>query len=164
MKLFLLTKQLGESEHFETLIKFLNETSDDITFILDCGGGGMHHAHVLVDYINKEPERFTLIGSFIYSAAFTVMYDAKCKKKITRGAIGMFHYPYTKMEIAENDKSVYTQDVALRKNFKEGIKKNTYEWCKLFMTKKELIELEKTNEVFFTTKRLQAIFPGIEII
>jgi hypothetical protein len=158
MKYYVLSDHLSNPEKFAEMLSFIK-----INFIIDSGGGNMHHARVIADIVNSEKDRFVLTGISLYSAAFYLFKIAQCKKKLAFGCIGMFHYPYIRMEITSNDRPYYNQDVTHRLNDKETYKKHIREFVSEFMNEKELRQLEQ-DDVFFTYKRLKKIFPEAEVV
>jgi hypothetical protein len=164
MKYFLIKDHLS-SDKFHKILDFANDhTGETITWIISCGGGEMALASVFIDLVNSDKENHVIIGSYLYSAAFFIFYNAQCKKKLVSGTVGMFHYPYQKMETTENGKHYYDQDRAMTKNNEEFGRMNTYQWCVQFMTEEELTRFEIPEDVFFTFPRMQQIFPDVETI
>lgn len=161
MKHFLLHDQLGDG--FQTVLDVLDST-EPVTIILACGGGDMAYAEVVLNIINTNPDNFTLISAGSYSAAFYIFMNARCKKKIAKGTLGMFHFPYIKMELMTNGKVYYDQDRAHIKNNKDFMFSYYTSWCNSFMNKEEIEQLHKGDDVFFTHMRMLELFPDAEVI
>jgi len=107
------------------------------------------------------PIPFTLISAGVYSAAFYIFYFAKCKRKIIEGTLGMHHKEYVaNVAINSSYKAAYSNDHCQIKN----MKCIDDSWGKDFLKKKENKRYKRGFDLFFTFKRMQQIFPDIEVI
>jgi len=151
-------------ESFEKFLGFMNglEDDSDATIILNSGGGKSNLASVILDIINHNKDRVTLISCGIYSAAFYIFYNAKCKKKMTTESVGMIHRSVSEMRLASNCNPVYFEDINTIKNWKES--ESDLEFVSQFMSSKELKVFKKGDDVYFTFKRMKEIFTDVEII
>lgn len=162
MKYFFIDKELDE-ECFSKFIDFYNENqSEKINIILESNGGNSHLARIIIDIINSNSENFILTSLKIYSAAFTIFYSAKCKKRIVKNTIGCFHKAYlNNIDLDVSGKPVWLEHKCLIKNLEtrpaSPISLN-------FMTKEEKKKFNEGGDVYFTFKRMKEIFPDAEII
>lgn len=164
MKYFLLDTIM----HNETLSKFIAFTNEfpneDWTIVIDNGGGKESVCRTMLHMINSRKDRVTLIGSAIYSSAFELFADAQCKKYLVHGAMGMWHLAYSNVSMGVDGKPLYHEDIAIMKKHKETSRDKGIEIAKKYLTPEEMRSYKKGNDVYFTFKRLQEIFPDIEIL
>jgi len=161
MKYFQLEGTINE----ELVTRFMdfcnNNLSDDCTIVINSGGGKSTLAKVVLDIINSNADKITLISAGVYSAALYIFFFAKCKKKIVYGSLGMHHKEYLKdMYITSDGKPKYYDDICQVKNLKT-LRDN---FLFKFMSKKEKSIYAKSDDVYFTFKRMTEIFPNVEII
>lgn len=147
----------------DKFLEFINDNqSDELTIILNSIGGKRNLSLVMLDVININSERITLISCGVYSAAFFMFYNSNCKRKMTYGNVGMMHYASCELNIMSNGNPAYSEDVNTIKNWKEDI--NDLKFVEQFMNPKEIKSYKKGNDVYFTFKRMKEIFPDVEII
>jgi ATP-dependent protease ClpP protease subunit len=162
MKYFHFDGDISEKS-LDTFLQFVNENEhEQMSIILNSIGGKKNLTHVILDIINLNTEKVTLISCGCYSASFYLFYEAKCKKKMTEGSAGMMHYSSTNINTMSNGKPTYSEDENIVKNWKED--KSQEEFVKQFMTPIELKKYKRGNDVYFTFKRMKEIFPDVEII
>lgn len=162
MKYFHFDGDISEKS-LDTFLQFVNENEhEQMSIILNSIGGKKNLTHVILDIINLNADRTTLISCGCYSASFYLFYEAKCKKKMTEGNVGMMHYSSTNINTMSNGKPAYSEDENIVKNWKED--KSQEEFVKQFMTPVELKKYKRGNDVYFTFKRMKEIFPDVEII
>jgi len=138
-----------------------NNLQDDCTIVINSGGGKSTLAAVVLDMINSNADKITLISAGAYSAALYVFFFAKCKKKIIYGSIGMYHSQYLKdVYINEKGNPKYEDDICQVEN----LKSTTNRFLSKFMTKKEKSLYNNHKDVYFTFKRMKKIFPDAEIV
>jgi len=135
--------------------------SEKCTIVINSGGGMGCTSTMILNIINSNRKRFTLVSAGVYSAAFCIFYHAKCEKKIIYGSVGMHHKEYLKnIIIGMKGKVIYSDD----KNSIKNIKLIDDSFSHEFLTKKELKTYNKSYDVYFTFKRMTEIFPNAEII
>lgn len=161
MKYFHLNGIIDE-ELLDKFIQFSNENeSEDWTIVLNSGGGKQNLSQVILDIINNG-KQVTLISTGIYSSSFVIFYFAKCQKKLTVGSIGMIHLRSNSIKMQSHGKPEYTEDECVVSNWK--VTKEIDSFVEAFMTKAELKDFRRGNDVFFNFKRMKEIFPDAEII
>lgn len=157
--------QLEGSINGDLLTKFMDfcnsYPNDEWTIVINSPGGYTNVACIILDIINNYAEKITLISAYSSSAAFTLFYFAKCKRRMIYGSLGMHHNEYIKeVIITENGTPKYDIDKCHIKNMKAL----SHNYLSKVMTKKELKKYNNNNEVYFTFKRMKQIFPDVEII
>lgn len=161
MKYFQLEGIINE----ELLTKFMdfcnNYLHEDCTVVINSSGGKNNLATVILDIINSNTSKFTLVSAGCYSAAFYIFYSAKCKRKIIKGSIGMYHKSFAKdINVDSDSKPVYYEDKCLIDNFKDI--DNSF--ILNLLTPKEKKLFQKNDDVYFTFKRMTEIFPDVEVV
>jgi hypothetical protein len=162
MKYFHLNGIIDE-ELFDKFIQFINENeSERWTIVLNSGGGKQNLSQVILDVINIRKEYVTLISTGIYSSSFVIFYFAKCQKKMTIGSIGMIHLRSNDIRMQSHGKPEYTEGICVMSNWK--VSREVDSFVEAFLTKSELKEYRRGNDVYFNFKRMKEIFPDAEII
>lgn len=161
MKYFHLEGIINE-DLLNKFIDFWNENqSEECTIIINSGGGKSSLTFFILDVINKNHDKITLVSCGCFSAAFYLFYKARCKKILTYGTTGMYHLPYIKdVNLNIHNDPVYTSDKCDIKNMKSSDES----FIKEFMKKKEIKAFNRGDDVYFTFKRLRKIFPDIKVI
>lgn len=163
MKYFHFNGDINE-KLLDDFLQFINEYQiGELGIVLNSIGGKKNLTHVLLDIININSQRITLISCGCYSASFFLFYKAKCNKKMTEGNVGMMHYASTNINTMSNGKPTYSEDENTVSNWKESVK-DEVEFVEKFMTPSELRKYKRGNDVYFTFKRMKEIFPDVEII
>lgn len=149
-------------ELLEKFMDFYNHNqSDDITVVMNSGGGKEFVADIITDIINKDKKRFTIMAVVCYSSAFKLFYHVKCKRVFVNGCMGMMHKSYLSDVIVDSGgKYSYSKDRCAVKTMID----TAHEFSSQFMTPKELKKYNKGDDVFFTFKRMKEIFPDAKII
>lgn len=158
MRYFAITKVI-DKDFLPDFFDFINQDGP-LTILIESVGGSYSAARLIVNILNTNADRITLIGATCYSAAFQIFYTAKCKKWLIQGAMGMIHLPYTRVDIDTRKKPVFTEGEYILKN-DQFI---TAEYVKEFMTKSELRRYKSGKDVYFVFDRMREIFPEAEII
>lgn len=162
MKYFHLHGELN-NESLASFYNFLNQyETEDCTISIRSGGGMTCVAKSIINAINSRKETVTLICHEAYSGAFEIFYSSNCKKILAETCKGMYHLSAAKMWMIANKQPFEDEDKVIVKNWEESSCQS--EFVKKFMTKKELSEFKKGNDVYFTFKRMKEIFPDAEII
>lgn len=161
MKYFQLEGTINE----ELLTKFMdfcnNNLSEDCTIVINSGGGKCNISTVILNIINAHSDKITLVSAGVYSAAFYIFYFAKCKRKIVYGSLGMHHKDYINdISINPSGTPKFKEDVCQVENIKSIGDRFTNK----FLSKEEKEKYKKSEDVYFTFKRMTEIFPDIEII
>ena len=161
MKYFQLEGTIDESLVTRFMEFCNNNLSEECTIVINSCGGKSTLATVILDIINSNSEKITLISAGVYSAAFYIFFFAECKRKIIYGSLGMHQKEYLKnVYINEKGKPKYNDDVCQIENLKI-IKGN---FLSKIMTKKERLSYKNDDDVYFTFNRMKEIFPDVEII
>jgi len=162
MKYFHFDKDIN-TELFNSFLDFINRNEDEEkVLILNSDGGSNNYADIIISIINEKSGQFKIISAKSYSAAFRILFMAKCKKAIVENTMGCFHHSYlTNIDLdSVTKKPVYVEHDYQVKNLK----------CKIenldtsFMTNKELAKFKKGKDVYFIFSRMREIFPKAEVI
>jgi hypothetical protein len=161
MKYFQLEGIINE-ELLNNFFHFLNTNPDECyTIVINSVGGKSTLSYFLLDVINQQQEKFTLVNTGAYSAAFFIFYFARCKKKLVHGSLGMYHKEYLRdISISSDKQTRYNEDTCQYKNLNCIDEKFVQD----FMNKKELGLFNRSEDVFFTFERMKQIFPNAEIV
>lgn len=164
MKYYLLEERINEAS-LEKFLSFMNNVQygDRITIILDSAGGKNNLARIILDIINVNKNSVTLISCGIYSACFFIFYNAKCKRKMTQGSVGMVHQGSAEVTLNGNRKPTFKEDENVIENWKEE-SVTDLGFVSQFLNKKEIQSFKKGDDVYFTFKRMREIFTNVEII
>lgn len=101
-------------------IEFMNQIpEEEITFIINSTGGKESISKFILNVLNENKDRSTLISLGMYSAAFYIFYNAKCKRKITYGSPAMWHLCSSEMRMMSNKKPAFDEDEAQFENWKD---------------------------------------------
>jgi hypothetical protein len=153
----------GVKMNDELLSKFMDSVNHDhqkIIIYLSCTGGEQWVSDIMVDVVNKNPERFEIIGAgHILSAAFCFFFDSRCKKRIMRGTIGMIHQGITDVSLNDNLMPAYSLDIACHKRLKNSYYPDGLDFIKrIGLNKKEIKKYKKGHDVYFQPDRLLELF------
>lgn len=129
-----------------------------LSVYINSEGGDAESMEALIHIINEHFSLITLIAyGSIQSAAFIVFFKVVCKRIILPGTQGMFHYARISIEVGSKTDGYYKCDKA-NQEWIDFENKQYYKFCKkLGFTAKELNDLKKTEEVYFTTARLNEL-------
>lgn len=146
------------------MIEFVQDNEGELTIGINSSGGDVSAAAFLLDCLNANKDRITIIAvTAVFSAAFSLFYRFNGKKKITTGCRGMFHYSTQPITMAANGRPDGWYDenaLDVLKSDRAGLD----EFAGLFMTPSELKKFRKNWDVYFNTQRMREIFPDAEII
>lgn len=144
-----------DEELLTKVTEAVNSDSERITIYLYSEGGFVCICQVLLDMINKNKDRFKLIGfESLSSAGFEFFIKAECEKQLLPHTLGMIHQHQRKISLNNNLKPTYTGGESVM----ERVKKYTLPDEKIFiqklkLTPKELREYKKGNDVYFQYDR-----------
>jgi ATP-dependent protease ClpP protease subunit len=144
-----------------TLSNALNDLQqDDILVIYFASlGGSLADCLVMVDMVNMFKDHIVIKGfDALGSAGFIFFYSATCKKVILPYTIGLAHYGYMSIDLNQGGSHIpntlesyaYSEFIKTRDEFVAFYKS-------LGMTKKEISDIQKGLDVYFSTERLQAL-------
>lgn len=133
-----------------------NPNFDTPVIYLTSNGGEYAAGQVLTDILNCRPDTELIAARFIGSAAFTLFFNAKCKKRLLPGTMGCLHQSSTSIEMDERWKPTYKNDVDTKEFINIFCKKDTLDLCKsIGMTKKETDSIVRYNhDTFFQYPRM----------
>lgn len=144
-----------DSELLTKVTEAVNSDSERITMYICSDGGWVCVCQVLLNIINKNKDRFKLIGfESLSSAGFEFFVKAECEKELLPYTLGMIHQPIRTMSLNNNLKPNHEGDKASY----ERVKKYTIPEDEIFikrlaLTPKELREYKKGNDVYFQYDR-----------
>lgn len=152
-----------DRELLNKFLLFCNENGNEAwTIVINSVGGMSTVANCILYVINSRFKKCNLICLDAYSAAFYILYNAKCKKTIVKTAKGMYHLAAAEMYMSSNIKPSYTEDECIIKNWEQD--KTDLGFAKKFMTPSEFKKFKQGSDIYFTFKRMCEIFPDAEII
>jgi ATP-dependent Clp protease protease subunit len=135
----------------------LNPTKP-ITIYLNSPGGGVSHGLVITDVINNNYKNITLIAcGEIFSAAFDIFYNTKCKRLILPETIGMAHFCWSMFQLDESGKPVTEYDKFVMGVLKNNKSKSIAMYKNIGLTSKELSKIKTGKDCYFTTERLNEL-------
>ena len=144
-----------DPEDVQKAIEFINKIEEKATIYITSNGGDCYAADVLLDTINENKDKLTLVASGkIMSSAFYIFFSAKCNKRIMEGTVGMYHYSGVSVRLTQSGAFDYEDDEAIIEGMKIEKEIND-KWCKdLGMSDKEIKDIKKSKQVFFQYDRL----------
>ncbi len=146
-----------DHEMVDRFIPFYNQfKEDDVTIVLNTGGGGYFHAELLVKMINEMPKSTLFIQS-AYSAGFMILFYAKCKIKLSKTCRGMWHYGKWAVDMNDKGKPYYNEDVCVLSNMASHSRESR-RIAKKTMNVKEYTRFIKDADIYFNTARMKQIF------
>jgi hypothetical protein len=149
-------------ETLHSVVDFYNQINsssdkDDATIYLKCSGGNYGEMLAVIDIINKNKDKTTLIAYHcIASAGFELFYSAQCERIILNACLGMYHLGSTDITFNTNNKPSYPSDKATYQLHKDYYLPFTMSFCDyLGFTEKEKRIIKKGDDVYFKTDRLR---------
>lgn len=154
-------KESFDKDFLEKLAKAFNESKPDevIDLYLNSNGGSASIKEAVTEIINTNSEKFYLVGyDYLASSAFNFFIEAKCKKKLLPGTIGMYHLAINNLDFNDRMKPVYGIDEACIKRIKEFDHPSNLEFMKACgFTAKETKKANKGDDVFLQYDRFLEI-------
>lgn len=144
-----------DEEILKKVTEAVNSDSEIITIYLNSDGGLVCVCQVLLDMINKNKDRFKLIGfESLSSAGFEFFVKAECEKQLLPYTFGMIHQAERRFHLNNTLKPNNEGDKATF----ERVRKYTVPDDKIFIQRlklnpKELREYKKGNDVYFQYDR-----------
>lgn len=159
-----LFSKLIDNETSKEFLEIINKNEGNLTIGIDSVGGTFQTALFLVNSLNCESSRITLVAvNAVYSGAFIIFYLFRGKKKMTGSCRGMMHQ--SNMEVNVSSSLDWTYNSAkVNKSTLKIDHQIIMETSKKFMTKKEYKRLRKNRDIYFDANRMKEIFPDAEII
>lgn len=148
-----------DSEMLTKVTEAVNSDSERITIYLYSEGGDVCVCQVLLDIINKNKDRFKLIGfESLSSAGFEFFIKAECEKELLPYTLGVLHQHQREIALNNHLKPTYKcGEVAIERVKKYTIPDDKIFIQKLKLTPKELREYKKGNDVYFQYDRFLQI-------
>jgi len=142
-------------EKVTEIIKLYDEEECKIKIILNSHGGSYDAANLLLKTINENSWRFEIVAvQQILSAAFTLFFEASCKKEIIKGCIGMWHQVKMTASILQNGKMKDKETLTSLKHFEEVKGEDDQFMLKLGFTEQEISDYHNGEDVWFTSSRM----------
>ena len=146
----------------EDLLTSISEaisSNDDIKIYLNSTGGMEWCSSAIIDIINSNKDRVELIGfGYLLSAAFHIMMESECKKRILDNTYGMYHQSVWDLEIsALNKPSNVLDKFRVENSIKEYriyYEKKCKEWG---FNEQELKRYKKGEDVYFSYERFKQL-------
>lgn len=146
------------------IIDFVQNTDGPLTIGINSGGGSTGVAAFLLEFLNENKGRITLIGiTGVFSAAFWLFYGFKGRKKIANNCRGMYHYATQDVRLCAK----ITPDGSSEESIISALKSDRIRndaFAGQFMTPKELRRFRQNLDVYFSPERMAEIFPEAELI
>lgn len=132
---------------------------DEVIIYLNSTGGRVASAEIIIDMINRNKDRITLIGiSILGSSAFRLFHKAQCKKELHPHCTGFWHQSTVKIDINQNGKPDGAWDKHWEK-LNKVLKKETLQMSKeMGLSKKERKKIKKGYDIYFSAKRMKQLF------
>ena len=149
------TDELINADMLKTFVDAVNSGAEHINIYIQSDGGSCSVTDTMIDIINSDPKRFTLIGShFVGSNAFILLLKVNCEKYILPNTTAMHHQPNFQIRKNEDGSTKYIghkiAEEANRKSHKQAQEFNK----KIGLTKKQIKEYNKAQDVYINTKQL----------
>ena len=160
MKVIYLDTDVNE-EMRDAVINGLSEEWD-VTFYLNSWGGKSQFAHFIIDQINKNKDRVTLIATLqVASAAFRIFFYSKCKREVLDDTEWLAHM--WQMSVKMNgEKDISSVDKwRIEEMMKEEIEQEKYLKV-LWVSKKNRKLFLKWYDIYFGTKQLRKMLKKSE--
>lgn len=153
MRVFHLEGEVNEAMR-DIVTNALNEEWD-VTFYLNSEWWRAQFAHQIVDIINKNKDRVTLIATLqIASAAFRIFFQSECKRSILDDTEWLAHMARMSVKMDWN-KDVWSTDRWRIKEMWKEETKHVKELKKLWVSKKNRKLFLKWYDIYFNTKKLR---------
>lgn len=154
-----------DEELLNKVTEAVNSDSERITMYLCSDGGIVCICQVLLDMINKNKDRFKLIGfESLSSSGFEFFIKAECEKELLPHTLGMVHQSSRSVYLNDDLNGSNENNKALIKRVKEYTKPNDKIFIeKLGLTTKEFNEYKKGNDVYFQYNRFLEIIENYKI-
>jgi ATP-dependent protease ClpP protease subunit len=150
------------AEQYDKFLQFINENDSDISIDLNSDGGEVYIACRMLNIINENIDRITLTHIMSGSCMFYLFYKAKCKKQIVKGSEAMYHLWFMRDVTIDQKKQMPFPDDRARVKAMKHLRFS--QQPKEMMTKKERKQFNRSQDVWFSFKRLKEIFPEAQII
>ena len=133
--------------------------NDNVKIYLNSTGGSEWCSGAIVDIINNNKDKVELIGfGYLLSAAFHIMIESECKKRILDNTYGMYHQSIWDVEIsALNKPSNVLDKFRVDKSIKEYrfyYENKCKEWG---FNEQELKKYKKGEDVYFSYERFKEL-------
>lgn len=162
MKYFSMVGQIN-SELLDKFVNFYNShQTEPYCIILNSKGGYSDIGHTIVRMISEMPDCRIIIHA-VFSCAFDIAYNSKCKKVLFKYATGMVHQGRIDASVAFDKKIYYDEDANRAKSF-NAEKRDMDKIFKKILTNEEFQKYHKREEVWLDSKRMRTIFAGAEIM
>ena len=143
----------------ERISEVISNSNDNIEIYLCSIGGSEWCSSVIIDMINNNKDRIELIGyGYLLSAAFHIMMESKCKKRILDNTYGMYHQSVWDIEVSALNKPSNLLDKfrveKIIKEYKIYYENKCKEWG---LNEQELKKYKKGEDVYFSYERFQEI-------
>lgn len=163
MKYFYLRGRITDEMLLE-FIRFNNENpTDEITIVLDSGGGSNYIAMAILDIINNRPNVTLLLFQGL-SMAMWLFCRAKCKKKLANGAFLMWHYTAVSIDVKPDGKPYFNGDENMVKIMRQSFLPWGDAFAKTWLNEKEFKKYKRHNDVYLSYERVKELFPEAEVI
>ena len=146
----------------EDLLVSISESisnNDNVKIYLNSTGGSEWCSLAIVDIINNNKDKVELIGfGYLLSAAFHIMVESKCKKRILDNTYGMYHQSIWDVEISALNKPSNVLDKFRVEKSIKGYRVYYEEKCKEWgFSEQELKIYKKGEDVYFSYERFKEL-------
>ena len=162
MKIFELEK--FEDDEFDKFAQFSNDNWNEEWCIFLCSVGGSTWIEAYISEILKrkllEPQSCYLNVAMAYSSAFILMMKFKGHINILQDARGMIHQASDTRQVNTSGKDItiaYTNYEDMLKKHTKIAFKEEIEFCKTFMTEKELEDYKNGKDIYYNEKQLVSL-------
>ena len=147
----------------EVFVKELNEITScnptSIDIYLDSSGGNSFVSDAMADMITEVNKQIpvTLIATGnVMSAAFTLLFNSVCQKKVLDNCIGMYHKG--KIDCELYDGNIFDREDTKKRKYalaRELVNEEFIE--RIGLTEKEIKQYKKNKDVFFMPERMKEL-------
>lgn len=136
------------------LMIFMNSTEWDVTIFIDSDWWPLESMYAMLDIINYNSDRVTLLWWCLGSAAFLLFLYARCKKRLVDSAFAIVHK--VRREMKYSWRGPWHEDW-----YKVDWIDNCQPDMAWILIDDELVKYQNGGDVYLSTDRLREIF-GIE--
>lgn len=143
------------TELFDKFLKDFNRIDEDIVIYLNSRGGYISTQEAIVDLINRNKNRITIIGYCeLYSSAFDIFFKSKCKKILIPNTTGMVHLGSIDIQINENGRPLSIGDKFQLRQLKSTKIESLNYYRDLGLNNTEVSKVARNMDVYLDYKRL----------
>lgn len=149
-----------ESDMLKILTKSISDLSngEKLTIYFSSRGGYVGVAEAMINIVNSHKDHIEMIFyGEILSAGMMIFLRTTCKRSLVKEVVGMYHFAWQSLDVSEGGNGSDEYSKFYLKWMKEQ-KSKTLEYIQtLPFTEKEIAEIRKGKDVYFSTERMDEI-------